>query len=97
MSCVVRLTKKIFYLILKETDDYRYFDPKMLRGSERYENKISSVAWQNSVGKIHSKMSHHPFLLFQLHPQEQEPVSGGEFVYLDQSLTDEIQFRLFPG
>lgn len=74
----------------------------MLRGSERYENKskLSSVAWQSSSFwrvKYTLKMSHHPFLLFQLHPQEQEPVSGGEYVYLDQSLTDEIQFRLFPG
>uniref|UniRef100_A0A3Q4N8K8 Sec1 family domain containing 1 n=1 Tax=Neolamprologus brichardi TaxID=32507 RepID=A0A3Q4N8K8_NEOBR len=56
---VIRLTKTFFYLILKETDDYRYFDPKMLRGmllspcNNRFSRKLHFIFlyFQSKQGK----------------------------------------------
>lgn len=36
---------RFFSPIFQETDDYRYFDPKMLRGSERYHSDTHSESF----------------------------------------------------
>lgn len=67
ITCAEVMNQLTDVFIFQETDDYRYFDPKMLRGSERYHSNIyyHSDQFSNKLRNV-SPSSLLFFLLFFL-------------------------------